>query len=192
MQAFKKKKKTGLVLVCVYTLTHASTNDSYVTNSEVGLLWIQLSPGIMFFTSLKNLPVASLARRKSVLDSKLPTWKRLNLFTVFSKGTLLGTEGLLLRRCWNAFKFDECFFFCLCQTMSQSNFLLSLQSFPKDTINDEMVELLAPYLEMEDYNMETAKRVSNGCILGTLKQPVNSSDIYQVYFPVHLYLSAKF
>lgn len=25
-----------------------------------------------------------------------------------------------------------------------------------------MVELLAPYLEMEDYNMETAKRVRNG------------------------------
>ncbi|XP_015749541.1 PREDICTED: dynein heavy chain 5, axonemal-like [Acropora digitifera] len=43
--------------------------------------------------------------------------------------------------------------------MSQSNFLSSLQSFPKDTINDEMVELLAPYLEMDDYNMETAKRV---------------------------------
>lgn len=47
--------------------------------------------------------------------------------------------------------------------MSQSNFLLSLQNFAKDTINDEMVELLAPYLEMEDYNMETAKRVSNSC-----------------------------
>ena len=46
--------------------------------------------------------------------------------------------------------------------MSQSNFLQSLQAFPKDTINDEMVELLAPYLEMEDYNMETAKRVRNG------------------------------
>jgi len=58
---------------------------------------------------------------------------------------------------------DGYFFF---QTMSQSNFLLSLQSFAKDTINDEMVELLAPYLEMEDYNMETAKRVSNGCIPG--------------------------
>jgi len=58
---------------------------------------------------------------------------------------------------------DCCLFFF--QTMSQSNFLLSLQSFAKDTINDEMVELLAPYLEMEDYNMETAKRVSNGCIL---------------------------
>lgn len=51
------------------------------------------------------------------------------------------------------------------QTMSQSNFLLTLQNFPKDTINDEMVELLAPYLEMEDYNMETAKRVSNNMLV---------------------------
>ena len=48
--------------------------------------------------------------------------------------------------------------------MSQSNFLSSLQSFPKDTINDEMVELLAPYLEMDDYNMETAKRVRWGML----------------------------
>ena len=59
-------------------------------------------------------------------------------------------------------KLTSCCIF-LSQMMSQSNFLSSLQSFPKDTINDEMVELLAPYLEMEDYNMETAKRVSNFC-----------------------------
>ena len=60
----------------------------------------------------------------------------------------------LARNKWN-------FFF---QMMSQSNFLSSLQSFPKDTINDEMVELLAPYLEMDDYNMETAKRVRWGIL----------------------------
>ena len=29
----------------------------------------------------------------------------------------------------------------------------------QDTINDETVELLEPYLDMEDYNLETAKRV---------------------------------
>ena len=34
--------------------------------------------------------------------------------------------------------------------MSQSGFLQALQSFPKDSINEETVELLAPYLEMED------------------------------------------
>ena len=43
--------------------------------------------------------------------------------------------------------------------MSQTTFLTSLQNFSKDTINGEIVELLAPYLTMEDYNLETAKKV---------------------------------
>ena len=73
---------------------------------------------------------------------------------------------MLGNRCWNACIFMNVVIFFF-QTMSQSNFLLSLQNFAKDTINDEMVELLAPYLEMEDYNMETAKRVSKSSILGS-------------------------
>lgn len=76
--------------------------------------------------------------------------------------------------------------FVFFQTMSQSNFLLSLQNFAKDTINDEMVELLAPYLEMEDYNMETAKRVSNGCVL--IVQRINNLDIYQVFLAVQQFM----
>lgn len=43
--------------------------------------------------------------------------------------------------------------------MSGNNFLQALLNFPKDTINDETVELLQPYLTHEDYNLETAKKV---------------------------------
>ena len=38
--------------------------------------------------------------------------------------------------------------------MSGGNFLSALLTFPKDTINDETVELLEPYLQMEDFNIE--------------------------------------
>merc|ERR1719410_2030456 len=53
------------------------------------------------------------------------------------------------------------------KVMSSSTFLSQLLNFPKDTINDEMVELLEPYLTMEDYNMVTAKRVC-GDVAGLL------------------------
>jgi dynein heavy chain len=44
--------------------------------------------------------------------------------------------------------------------MSQSDFLQSLLTFGKDEINEETVELLEPYLEMPDFNLEGAKKVS--------------------------------
>uniref|UniRef100_A0ABM0ME01 Dynein heavy chain 5, axonemal-like n=1 Tax=Saccoglossus kowalevskii TaxID=10224 RepID=A0ABM0ME01_SACKO len=43
--------------------------------------------------------------------------------------------------------------------MGGSGFLTGLLNFPKDSINAETVELMAPYLEMEDYTLETAKKV---------------------------------
>ena len=44
--------------------------------------------------------------------------------------------------------------------MSQAGFLQGLQGFNKDTINEETVELMQPYFDMEDYSLESAKRVS--------------------------------
>ncbi|XP_072567808.1 dynein axonemal heavy chain 5 [Paramormyrops kingsleyae] len=43
--------------------------------------------------------------------------------------------------------------------MNNSGFLSMLLSFQKDTITEEVVELLTPYLEMDDYNLEAAKRI---------------------------------
>ena len=51
--------------------------------------------------------------------------------------------------------------------MASTTFLLSLQNYPKDIINDEIVELLEPYFTMEDYDFETAKRVC-GDVAGLL------------------------
>ena len=39
------------------------------------------------------------------------------------------------------------------------NLLQGLLNFPKDSINAETVELMSPYFEMEDYDLETAKKV---------------------------------
>ncbi|KAJ7395081.1 hypothetical protein BTVI_158454 [Pitangus sulphuratus] len=43
--------------------------------------------------------------------------------------------------------------------MNNSGFLNMLLTFQKDSITGETVELLQPYLDMEDYNLETAKKV---------------------------------
>lgn len=43
--------------------------------------------------------------------------------------------------------------------MGAAGFMTALKQFPKDKINEETVELLSPYLDMEDYTMENAKKV---------------------------------
>ena len=64
--------------------------------------------------------------------------------------------------------------------MSQGGFLQNLVNFPKDTINEEAVELLQPYLQMEDYNLATAKKVLNisslqNCFISTKAPPGRSN-----------------
>lgn len=51
------------------------------------------------------------------------------------------------------------YFFHNLQLLGSSGFLSTLLQFPKDTINMETVELLQPYLSMEDFTLESAKKV---------------------------------
>lgn len=51
--------------------------------------------------------------------------------------------------------------------MASTTFLLQLQNYPKDSINEEMIEHLQPYFRMEDYSMDTARRVC-GDVAGLL------------------------
>ena len=67
--------------------------------------------------------------------------------------------------------------------MSAAGFLQGLQTFDKDTITEEMVELLAPYLTMEDYTFEGAKKVSFDAIFVC----TNKADTFLVFTYIHLF-----
>ncbi|KAG8199526.1 hypothetical protein JTE90_009368 [Oedothorax gibbosus] len=63
--------------------------------------------------------------------------------------------------------------------MGSSTFLTQLQEFPKDNINDETVELLEPYIRMEDYNLESAKKTC-GQVAGLLSWTLAMNSFYAV------------
>ena len=63
--------------------------------------------------------------------------------------------------------------------MSGAGFLLTLQTFPKDSINEETVELLQPYLSMEDYTFEKAKSVC-GNVAGLLSWTTAMAFFYGI------------
>ena len=65
------------------------------------------------------------------------------------------------------------------QLMSQQGFLQALVAYPKDSINEEMVELLSAYQDMEDYTLETARKVC-GDVAGLLSWTKSMVTFYGI------------
>ncbi|PAA83928.1 hypothetical protein BOX15_Mlig010548g3 [Macrostomum lignano] len=63
--------------------------------------------------------------------------------------------------------------------MSNTGFLNMLVTFSKDSMTEESIEFLMPYLEMEDYNFETAKRVC-GNVAGLLSWTKAMQDFFWI------------
>ncbi|GFT07341.1 dynein heavy chain 8, axonemal, partial [Trichonephila clavipes] len=65
------------------------------------------------------------------------------------------------------------------KVMSSGAFLNNLQVFPKDNINDEMVELMEPYITMADYTLESAIKTC-GQVAGLLSWTLAISSFFAV------------
>ncbi|KAM4579488.1 dynein axonemal heavy chain 8-like, partial [Fundulus diaphanus] len=63
--------------------------------------------------------------------------------------------------------------------LSSPGFLTSLQQFPKDQINDETIELLQPYFDMEDYTTESATKAC-GNVAGLLGWTLAMAKFYEI------------
>lgn len=63
--------------------------------------------------------------------------------------------------------------------MSDMNFLQALLTFPKESINDETVELLKPYFAAPDFNYESAKKAS-GSVAGLCNWAESMCKYHQV------------
>ena len=63
------------------------------------------------------------------------------------------------------------------QLMGLINFLPLLKEFPKDTITEEMVELMLPYMRMEDYNKASAVKVRHSPLSYIINKMLSLSTI---------------
>ncbi|XP_073529664.1 dynein axonemal heavy chain 8-like [Phyllobates terribilis] len=70
--------------------------------------------------------------------------------------------------------------------MSSPGFLQSLHQYPKDSVNEEMVELLQPYFLMEDYSMDNAKKLSGNaaCLLSWTQSMATFHEINKDILPL--------
>lgn len=63
--------------------------------------------------------------------------------------------------------------------MADTRFLYNLQNFPKDNINGEILDLMQPYFNYQDYTFEKAK-IACGNVAGLISWTIAMSDFYNI------------